>query len=232
MTVQLEYRKTLSFKREEIEGVLPGFFPEDYPLLIKLFEYYFDYVKQNDVTGRIDGLLNSRDITAVSEDLLSFLQQELLLGADTFGGISQRDALKISSYLYNTKGSKYSIQQFFRYFYGFDPEIVYTKNNVFIVGESEIGPESRRFITNDRLYQTFAVLIRTPISLSQWEKAYKLFVHPAGLYLGAEVIAEDTAHVNFTAPEAEDVVVTGPVISDTATITITAQEELTALINN
>jgi hypothetical protein len=154
------------------------------------------------------------------------------LGVDTFGTIDQRDALKANSYLYNSKGSRYSLQQFFRYFYGFDPEIVYTKNNVFIVGESEIGPESRRFITNPRLYQTFAVLIKTPISLSQWEEAYRKFVHPAGLYLGAEVIIEDAALVDFTAPEAVPTVITGPTISDDAVLTITGEEELTALINN
>ena len=232
-TIQEQYRSNVSLRKEEIQDILPDFFGEDYPLLLKLFEYYFEFVQHNTPSSRIDDLFQNRDITTVAEDLLQYLQRELLLGVDNFGGFSnQRDALKISSELYNAKGSKYSLQQFFRFFYGFDPEIVYTKNNVFIVGESNIGFESRKFITDDRLYQTFAVLIKTPISLDQWEKAYRLFVHPAGMYLGAQIVIEDVACVDFTGPESIPDENTGPVVTDTAIALFEAEEELTALINN
>ena len=232
-TIQEQFRNSVNLRQEEILDVLPDFFAEDYPLLIKLFEYYFEYVEKNTAASKVNDLFNSRDVTMVADDLLQYIQRELLLGVDNFDGFSsQRDALRINSQLYNAKGSKYSLQQFFRYFYGFDPEIVYTKNNVFIVGESECGFESQRFITDDRLYQTFAVLIKTPISLDQWEKAYRLFVHPAGMYLGAQIVIEDVAEVDFTAPDNIPDESTGPVVSDTAIAAFTAEEELTALINN
>lgn len=233
-TVQERYRNSLDFREENILDVLPDFFAEDYPLLIKLFEYYFEFVRENSPSNRIKNLFDSRDITAVSEDLLQYLQRELLLGVDNFGGFAnQRDALKVNSELYNAKGSKYSLQQFFRFFYGFDPEIIYTKNNVFIVNDSKIGYESRKFITNDRLYQTFAVLIKAPISLSQWEDAYKMFVHPAGMYLGAEVQIADVATIGFEAPEAlEDVEIGTIVVSDVATVTVTGTEEVTAVVDD
>jgi hypothetical protein len=80
INIQELNRSNPSLRQEEIIDILPGFFPEDYPLLIKLFEYYFDYVRENDTTGRIDDLFKSRDITSVSEDLLQFLQQELFVG--------------------------------------------------------------------------------------------------------------------------------------------------------
>ena len=66
---------------------------------------------------------------------------------------------KYSNTLYRSKGTKYSIQQFFRTFFGIDPEIIYTKKNVFKVGETDsfIGDQSQRFLTNDKLYQTFAI---------------------------------------------------------------------------
>lgn len=233
-TLQERYRSNINFRKARIEEVLPSFFPEEYPLLMKLFEYYFEYVRNNTPSARIEEIFNSRDITTIADDLLQYLQRELLLGVDTFGGFSnQRDALKVNSELYNAKGSKYSLQQFFRYFFGFDPEIIYTKNNVFIVNDSKIGYESRKFITNDRLYQTFAVLIKTPISLRQWEDVYKAFVHPAGMYLGAEVQIQDVATIGFAAPEAlEDVDKGTIVVSDVATTTITGEEELTALVSD
>lgn len=229
--IQNNYRSNPSFRKEEILKVLPSFFAEEYPLFVKLFEYYYEYMDTNSATSRLDDLLKNRDITEIASDLLEFLQRELLLGEQTFNNVSQRDILKLNSILLNSKGSEFSIKQFFRYFYGFDPDIVHTKDNVFIVGQSRIGPESRKFITNDKLYQTFAVLIKTPLSLSQWQATYKKFVHPAGLYLGAEVLIEDTAMANFTAPESEEFVVTGPTVSDTATVTILGQEELTSLVD-
>lgn len=89
------------------------------------------------------------------------------------------------------------------------PDVVYTKENVFIVGNrddieaSKIGPESQRYLTDDKLYQEFAVLIKADQPISSWLEEYKLFVHPAGMYVGGEVqIVSDNTDNNIIMPDA------------------------------
>jgi len=205
-------RTDLSFLRSDIGNVLPDHFKTDYPNLIKLFEAYYEWMESADnPSGKIKRLNSSRDATQVPVDLLQYLEDELLLGQAYFGGfINKREAIKFSNTLYRSKGTKYSIEQFFRGFFGEDPQIIYPKDNVFKVGPaidydlsdvngngqqiktqaSVIGPESRKFITDDKLYQVLSVLIRIGIPLNEWVDTYKLFVHPAGVFLGAELLLE------------------------------------------
>lgn len=211
-TLQDNNRTDLNLQRSEIQRVLPEFYSEDYPQLITLFEKYYDWLNDSDNPGgQIKNLYLSRDATQVPERLLPFLEDELLLGQAYFGGfINKREAIKRSNLLYRSKGTKYSIEQFFRAFFGIDPQVIYPKENIFKVGPqidyeqaavntageqvkeeaSKIGPESRKFITDDKLYQVLSVLIRAELSITQWQDVYKLFVHPAGVYLGAEILIE------------------------------------------
>lgn len=206
------YRTLLNFRKSEIENVLPEFYSEEYPNLITLFEKYYDWLNSEGNPGYdINQLYNSRDATQVPSKLLPNLEDELLLGQAYFGGfLNKREAIKRSNLLYRSKGTKYSIEQFFRAFYGVDPQIVYPKNNIFKVGPvidysladsnstgqqikeeaSKIGPESRKFITDDKLYQVLSILIRVGIPVKDWVDVYKLFVHPAGVYLGSEILIE------------------------------------------
>ena len=205
-------RTLLNLNRSEVANVLPEFYGEEYGNLVKLFEKYYDWLNDSDNPGgQINRLYASRDATQVPEYLLNHLEDELLLGQAYFGGfINKREAVKRSNLLYRSKGTKYSIEQFFRAFYGIDPVVVYTKENIFKVGPaidrelantndngeqvkiaaSKIGPESRRFLTDNKLYQTLALLIRTNIPITEWSEVYKLFVHPAGVYVGSEILIE------------------------------------------
>lgn len=194
-------RRDLKVSTDQISEVLPDHFNEFYPNLIKLFEYYFEYLSSNSSPSTISSeFFKTRDITAMSESLVKYMQKELLLGIDYFQGISNsRGALKLNNWMYRSKGSRLSIEQFFRFFFGVTPEVVYTKNNVFVIGESNIGYESQKFITNDKLYQTFAILIKVPLGIRQWEEIYKMFVHPAGVYLGSEVAINSSVTLNVEA---------------------------------
>ena len=213
-------RTSVDFFRNEISQVLPEYFAEEYPNIEKLFSAYYEYMDSADnPSGQIKRLYSSRDATQVPEKLLQYLEDELLLGQAYFGGfLNKREAIKFSNTLYRSKGTKYSIEQFFRGFYGIDPQIIYPKNNIFKVGPaidydqdsinkagqqikeaaSVIGPESRKFITDDKLYQVMSVLIRIGLPLQEWVEAYKLFVHPGGVYLGSELLLELVNAVGLT----------------------------------
>ena len=209
-TLRDNNRTDLNFYRNEVKNVLPEHFAAEYPKLLTLLETYYKWMDSDqNPTDRISQLYTSRDATQIPQENLQYLEDELLLGQAYFGGfLNKREAVKFSNLLYRSKGTKYSIQQFFRAFFGQDVEIIYPKEQIFTVGPkidydldssnragqqidkeaSIIGPESRKFITDDKLYQTLSILIRSSLPISEWKDVYKIFVHPAGVFLGSEIV--------------------------------------------
>ena len=209
-------RRAISVQdKKQVRGILPEYFQTEYPKFASFLEAYYDYA-DSDVspTKLIDELFLNRDITQVDIDLLSFIEDELLLGQQFFEGFrNKREAADYSSTLYKSKGTKYSIEQFFRVFFNSFVDVRYTKENIFIVGNvhdlekekenhnagitpyapeitvsaSRIGPDDQRYITDDKLYQKYALLIKSTLPINTWRDIYKLFVHPAGMYVAGEV---------------------------------------------
>lgn len=207
----LDNRRTdINFKKADIKSVLPEYFQEDYPLLITLLEKYYEFMDSSGgSTDLINKLYTLKDATSTPASQLENLEDEYLLGTAYFQGFqNKREAIKFSNLLYRSKGTKYSIEQFFRGFYGIDPLISYPKANIFKVGPvidfeldsanlggeqirepaSKIGSESLKFLTNDELYQALSILIKTDLPIGVWRDVYKLFVHPAGMFLGSELV--------------------------------------------
>ena len=175
--------------KKQVSGILPEYFQTEYPKFGRFLEAYYDYMDGDTSPAKlIDELFLSRDITQVDIDLLSFIEDELLLGQQFFEGFkNKREAADYSSTLYKSKGTKYSIEQFFRVFFNSFVDVKYTKENIFIVGNvhdlkkekenhnagitpyapeitvsaSRIGPDEQRFLTDDKLYQKYALLIKS-----------------------------------------------------------------------
>jgi hypothetical protein len=202
-TLRDDNRRELAFATgRDVEKVLPDHFKTEYPKLVSFLKEYFHFEDSDGSPSRlVNDLFYARDINQVDESLLSYIEDELLLGQAYFEGfLDKRTAAKFSHNLYSTKGTKFSIQQFFRMFYGIDVEVDYPKKDVFTVGSSEIGANSIKFLTNDELYQTFAIRIISELSQKDWERPYKLFVHPAGMFVGSEVRLENTGLLNTSSP--------------------------------
>lgn len=182
-------RRNLNFQDYAVEDVIPNWIVEDYPNLVRFLQEYYAFEESDESPSHIiKELFYSRDITQTDLKLLAFIEDELLLGQAYFEGFAdKREAAKYSNTLYRSKGTKFTIQQFFRTFFQIDPDVIYGKEQVFFVGEDKIGAESQRYITNDKLYQMFAILIKTELSTDKWRDVYKLFAHPAGMYLAGEV---------------------------------------------
>ena len=205
-----------------VEQVLPDYFKADYPKLVQLLEAYNQFEDSDQSPARlVHDVITARDITANDLSLLSFIEDELLLGQSYFEGFTnKRAAAKFSNNLYRSKGTLYSIQQFFRTFFGVTPDVRYTKEDRFMVGEdaSRIGFDSQKFLTDDKLYQVFAILIKADIPVERWREAYKLFVHPAGMYFGGQVLLEATGSFNFGIMPDFEVVNVDPVVQGEASL--------------
>lgn len=199
---QNKRRRFVNFRDAQTGNILPEHFAEMYPNFISLLERYYEFQDANSSTELLSHLFASRDINETDLTLLTFIEDELLLGEAYFDGFGNSDvelraAANFSNILFRSKGSKFAIEWFFRSFYGEDVEVIYPKENIFTIGDqaSQLGPQSLRFLTDDKLYQTFALLIRVGIPISKWKEVFKLFTHPAGMYLGGEVFLVNEVEV-------------------------------------
>lgn len=191
-------RRHLSFTRSEVTSLLPEYYV-NYPKLIDFLEKYYQFLDSDNGTfgHRIHTLPSTRDIGQTLDDNLSYIEDELLLGQNYLEGIlDKRTGAELSNNYYRTKGTKFSIERFFRSFYNEDPDIIYGKDITFGIGNTIIGPNSGKYIQNDKIYQFWGILIRTGIPQSEWLELYKLFAHPGGMYVGSEVLIEADASVN------------------------------------
>ena len=277
-------RREIAFPKDSIKEILPQFFRTEYPKLITLLDEYYHYQDDDSSPTRlINELFYNRDITQTDLDLLEYIEDELLLGQAYFEGFAdKRAAAKYSNTLYRSKGTKYSIEQFFRTFFSIDPEVIYTKEQVFKLNggddfreielealeeaskgspvfpateygqldsdgartkyqtylkdnyraTSQIGFNSQKFLTNNKLYQQFAILVRSELSQSEWIQPYKLFVHPAGMFIGSEVQIISSKEDTIIAPNV--VIEPPPPVAITGVVSMadTAVSDVTSLVDD
>jgi len=131
------YRHKLDLDKYHVFEALPGHFDTKYPKLVNfLQEYYKTLEEEGAATEALNDLLLNRDVTGAKVELLDFIANELLMGKPYYESFSdKRTSLQYSNLLYRSKGTEFSIKQFFRVFYGLDIEVRYGKDEVFYVGD-------------------------------------------------------------------------------------------------
>ena len=209
-------RRPVNFNQPQIETILPEHFAEQYPTFVAFIKKYYDYLELAAGRNRLDNIFYAKDFESTNEDFLPYLFYEILnnLGADLVD--LPRLALKLGPQFLRVKGTEISIPSFFRYVYGVTADAFYPKTQMFIVGESEVGAESLRFIQDSFFYQVLSIQIQSPLSATQWENVYKATNHPAGFALFAQTRFETVAgNIQATAPLA---------ILDSAADAITLQD--------
>lgn len=196
----LDYnRRPVDFAADKVVDILPEYFRDEYPNLVSFLQKYYDFMDSDATYGfsrEIKDLYRIRDLDGAELEELDFIFKEIgqnNLTASNF--VKPRFSASLLAEHYRVKGSLRSAQSFFRSLYGEDPEIVYPKHNLFIVGQSQIGSESLRYLQDGAVYQVLSILIRSGIPFATWKNLYKRFVHPAGFHLAGEVVLEGV--VNF-----------------------------------
>lgn len=193
-------RRELNFTGSTVREAVPEYMLEAYPKLVSLLNAYYDGLDADEGFGRkLKDLPLTRDIGQTPKENLTFIEDELLLGQNYLEGIlDARTGAELSNNYYRTKGTKYSIERFFRSFFNTDPEVIYGKDLTFEVGSTPIGSDSGKYILNDKVYQFWGILIKTDIAQSEWLDLYKLFAHPGGMYVGSEVqVISTNADISF-----------------------------------
>jgi hypothetical protein len=171
-------RRPLNFHRDYIDTVIPEHFQQEYPQFVRLLEELKD-------------LFYIRDFESTPEQYLQELLNEALasgISKDTFP--YPRLSLKLLPLLNKSKGSIASVDGFFRFLFGADVQQIYPKNDMFVVGESQIGYDSQKFIQDSFYYQIFSILLKSDVPPSKWLDIYKRYLHPAGFAIFAETFFE------------------------------------------
>ena len=195
-------RRDVNLIERKIKDVLPEYFRAEYPDLVTFITAYYDFMNQDDDVNNFDidvkQLFQIRDISETELANLNRIIKELSTGLENGDLFTDPrfTARRFADY-FRSKGSENSIREFFRAFFQQEVEIEYPKKQMFIVGESEIGFNSLKFIQDYRLYQIYSILIKTGIGTQTWNTLYKKYVHPAGWYFQGQVVNEGEANLGL-----------------------------------
>ena len=138
-TTKETFRDFTDLEKYPVVENLPEHFGTAYPNFVRFLEIYYEYLETTTPDQYLRDLNFKRELVSAGDSLLRFFSQELLLGRDYFDKlIDKQTAIQTSNLLYRSKGSHYSIQQFFRIFFGFDVDVRYGKEEVFNIGDPKI----------------------------------------------------------------------------------------------
>lgn len=189
-----------NFISSKVKEVLPEHFATDYPNLVEFLDEYYNYMEEDDAgfSYFISSLYQARDLNTTLLTQLDNIFDEVGLGTSYADfDINPRLVAKLFADFYREKGTANSAKLFFRGFFNQEIEIEYPKNNMFIVNESRLGPDSLRYIQNAERYQIHSILIKSGVPISRWETLYKRFVHPGGWYLAGDVFVEGIVNLGL-----------------------------------
>ena len=203
MTHKLEDvgRRQINFINRSVREVIPEHFTSDYPDLVKFLEYYYDFLDsdgQSSFSTEIHQLFTLRDITETPTEYLNSLIGELgagLQNGDNF--TNSRFTTRRFADHYRNKGSRFSVEEFFRAFFQQDVEVLYPKVDIFTVGRDAIGYNSQKYIQDYGRYQIYSILLKVGLGVPTYRELYKKFAHPAGFYFEGIVAVEGEADLGF-----------------------------------
>jgi hypothetical protein len=182
----------------KVDQVLPEYFQDDNSVLVSFLEEYYKSLDSSSGTinfsEKIRDVYAARDISETDESFLDELIGEIGNGLKASAFFAQpRLMARLLGRFYQAKGTRNAAEGFFRGFFNEEVEIEYPKDQIFIVADSLIGYESQKFIIDNGIYQVLSILIRSGLSVSDYEDLYKKFVHPAGFHFAGEVRLTDEA---------------------------------------
>lgn len=203
-------RRDIPFFNSKVKDVLPEYAQAEFPNLITFLEKYYDFLDSEDAKA-FDRLIHDifllKDASQTELKYLDFLLAEIGNGLTAATFFKQpRLMARLLGLFYQSKGTLVSAEGFFRGFFNQDALIEFPKKQTMTINDKDnnflshkIGAESQKFIQNDKRFQVFSILVKTGLSVSDYENLYKKFVHPAGFYFEGEVLLEDPATITPTA---------------------------------
>ena len=207
-------RRKLRLDVPSVTELLPEYFQQEFGVdsgsLTKLLDLYYQYLDENSTHAfhkEISNLFSNRDAAQTDTKSLDELIKEIGNGLQSSSFFQNpRLMAKLIPLFYKSKGSLVTAEGFFRGFFGEEVDIQYPKDNLLYIGgidssgkQGRIGYQYQNRIQDNATYQIFSILVKTGLSVSDYETLYKKFVHPAGFYLAGQVELAGNGILTMTA---------------------------------
>jgi hypothetical protein len=231
---------TLFDQHRNVDEILPEYFQSDNSTLITFLEEAAKFLDSDggsyNFTKKIEDIYSARDISETSTENLDQIIGEIGNGLKVSTFFAQpRLMTRLLARFYQAKGTRNGAEGFFRGFFNEEVEIVYPKKDLFEVGVSNIGFDDDKRIIDNKIYQVLSILIKSGLSVADYEALYKKFVHPAGFHFAGQVqiIEEGQSLVTVQGLNPLDSGDTNPIYASSASVfTGTLFGEHTALYDS
>ena len=236
MTIVDKNRRDPILTRALVDDVLPEWFQTENPKLLNFLKNYEDFLDSDggdfNFHQKIQDLFTSRDISDTTEDFLDEIITEVGNGLKKSSFFENpRQMIRLLAYFYQRKGTLISVEAFFKRFFEEEVDISYPKKDLFILNESPIGFESNKKIQNNKRFQILSILVKSGISVKDYEKLYKKFIHPAGFYFSGEVLLKSEANLELTSTQNEIISVIIPSFSSQVSFELSTSFGETTLLD-
>ena len=143
-----------------IESQFPAFYREEGPLFVEFVKQYYVWMEQSgSPLYESRHLLDYRDVDTTLDAFLPHFQNKFLRGTPTINIQHQRDLIKHSRALYQTKGTIESLRLIFRMLFGEDVDVYYPGDDILRASDGEwvtpryieisIAPKNQSLIGRD-----------------------------------------------------------------------------------
>lgn len=190
----------------KVTSVLPSHLVEANPQLVAFLKRYYQYMEEtNGPAYAIDQLLYLRDIDAISEEFIDYLQREFAQNVPKALKADKRKLYKHIVDLYRSRGSIPSFVSGFSLLFDEQIELYYPRVDILKPSDGKWNPATQKWLTNDGFlsdtkyiqdsyyYQSFSYVIKTGQGLGVWRDYVKKILHPAGFRFFGEILVQSFA---------------------------------------
>lgn len=190
----------------KINEVLPSHLIEANPQLVAFLKCYYEFMQQEDGPSyAIDQLLYLRDIDAISDNMIEFLQHEFAQNVPKNLRADKRKLYKHIVDLYRSRGSIPSFVSGFSLLFDEQIELYYPRVDILKPSDGKWNPSLQKWTSNDGFlndtkyiqdsyyYQSFSYVIKTGQGLTVWRDYVKKILHPAGFRFFGEILIQSFA---------------------------------------
>lgn len=217
---------TTQLQITSVARATPSFYQSQYPQLISFLEAYLEFVRDTDGWGDLlERLTEIRNIDVTESEFAEILRKEYGNAFPDLGTLDDNVAIRLFEYWYRSKGTRDAVEAYFRLFLNSNAEIIFPRDNMFIVDGGDYNTEESRYLNvdshidestmvlqDDDFYQIFSYLVRSDISIVDWGSAFEKIAHPAGWNFFGEV--EISAFARFANLTLSPTIVPGFQIED------------------
>lgn len=190
----------------KINEVLASHLVEANPQLVAFLKRYYEFMQEEDGPSyAIDQLLYLRDIDAISDNMIEFLQHEFAQNVPKNLKADKRKLYKHIVDLYRSRGSIPSFVSGFSLLFDEQIELYYPRVDILKPSDGKWNTTLQKWTSNDGFlndtkyiqdsyyYQSFSYVIKTGQGLTTWRDYVKKILHPAGFRFFGEILIQTSA---------------------------------------